>query len=182
MKIYAFILMLLLPSCIISALDLGMGWGASICFPIENPLARSSIAYCAYFDATYIQLSAGYRFQYRTTTPIFDLKWFDFVATIKYPFLFDPIRIYPFVGIDYEPNLSYTDNNGNDIKSTLNISEQAQLSTIWLNVGVGFDLVVYLEKRTKAKWYYRIETVFCFNPVVNGYRIAGNIFYGCIFP
>ena len=119
----------------ISAIDIGMGSGMRIDISPSDNTTLSSIASCAYFDSTYLQLSIGYRLQHLfnqkvaaaeklyelhqrpAIIPTQYLTWLDMVLLVKYPFMLGGFNLYPLVGVEYAPNFTYVDDKGNDLKN-----------------------------------------------------------------
>lgn len=166
-----------------SALDMGAGWGGRIDISPTDIANGSSIASCVYFDATYLQLSIGYRFQnIAGISPAQYLTWLDAVLLAKYPFILGRFRFYPQVGVEYDPNLTWVDDNGTNLREDLSTEEVLDLNLFYIEAGIGVDISATTIERTKETWHFRIETLFKYNPFLNNYVFAANILYGFTFP
>jgi hypothetical protein len=107
------------------------------------------ITFLAFFDATYVQISAGYMFQNSTTVTSSGAlsgsgtsnswTYIDFSLYGKYPFVFGSFAIFPLLGIEYKLNLTVKDSSGKDLKSGMSSQGQSDLNELWFEGGVGAD-------------------------------------------
>ena len=160
-----------------SALDMSAGAGAAPNFTSgtynfpslhgDISLHSTPVNFVAFFDATYVQISAGYMFVNGGTAtssgttlsmPVGgSASYLSFAAYVKYPFAFGSFSVFPLLGIEYKLNLTYTDGNGND-KSSLSSQQQADLNEIWFEAGAGADF-------SFGRFYVRPEMFFGFKPL-----------------
>jgi hypothetical protein len=112
--------------------------------------SRVSVKALQFFDATYVMFEIGYALDRGSTEPTSAstgtafaavLTGVSFGASVKYPFELGPVAIFPILGVEYVLNLSYADDKGNDLKSTL-AGPSSALDELWLKGGIGMD--VYL--------------------------------------
>jgi len=104
-----------------------------------------------YLDATYIQAIINYSYRFSgsyNSTGVFtgsgeytNKETFLGVSILlKYPFVFGWFSFFPLVGIESDLNLSYTDKDGNDLKSGMPNAELDNLNKHFLKVGVGGNI------------------------------------------
>ncbi len=126
----------------------------------------------AFFDATYAQVSIGY-FGSLTgkedissggTTTSADYNYYTKYISAgllgKYPFDLGMVKLFPLLGIEYDLNLSLTDQNGNDVKSTLTDQEKKDMNQFWVKVGAGadFDLTKNIYFRPEILFGYKLPS------------------------
>jgi hypothetical protein len=154
---------------------------------IEDKEGQTPIDFKAFFDLTYIQVSAGYMFVHggngtvtmngtsgTVSEPSLQASYLTFAVYAKYPFMFGPTRpprtnfgkypfvfgqtrVFPLLGIEYRVNLQYTDALGND-KSSYSGQAQSDLNQLWLEAGLGADFTV-------GNFFIRPELLIGFKPL-----------------
>jgi hypothetical protein len=119
------------------------------------------VGFVAFLDATYGVAAIGYRANGSTQ---YILKWtagaFSFdntnsdiedddrsgflsIALLgRYPFALGQVSLFPLLGIEYDLNLCYQDENGADLKASLTDQENADLNQFWFKAGVGADISI----------------------------------------
>jgi small nuclear ribonucleoprotein (snRNP)-like protein len=125
----------------------------------------------AFVDLTYIQVSVGYMFIDTigsVTSTVngstsegkagYSYSYMTLAAYLKYPFSVGPVKLFPLLGIDYRLNLVYTDDDHNDLKSTLTSQQQADLNEIWIEAGAGIDVSI-------GRFFLRPEVLVGFKPL-----------------
>ncbi len=125
----------------------------------------------AFVDATYLQASVGYMMVNETTldfilngssvgtsTGTNKFTYLTLAAYLKYPFAVGSASFFPLLGVEYKLNLTLKDSAGNDVKSTLTSQEQADLNELWVQGGVGGDILI-------GKFFIRPEILVGFKPL-----------------
>jgi hypothetical protein len=162
-----------------SALDMSVGAGAALNFTsgtmkFSGPGVDGDVTahfmpanFVAFFDATYVQVSAGYMFYNGVTATSSgspttvsvggSASYLSFAVYGKYPFSVGQFTIFPLLGVEYKLNLTATDENGKD-KSTMTSQEQADLNELWFEAGVGADF-------SFGRFYVRPEMLIGFKPL-----------------
>jgi hypothetical protein len=81
-------------------------------------------------------------------------------ADLKYPFQFGAFALYPVIGIEYDFNLSYTDSDGNDLKSTMSDTGKTMLDRLYAKAGLGFEYTLSpsMAIRLEAIYGYKFES------------------------
>ena len=144
-------------------IDLSVGGGISYS-PITSKLIVSDIggegtasdhfnfgAVGAYLDATYVQAILTYNMRlsgsYESTGAFTGSgeytnkeTYLGISVLLKYPFVFETFSLFPLLGLESDLNLSYTDKNGNDLKSGLTTAELEHLNKYFIKVGAGADV------------------------------------------
>jgi hypothetical protein len=105
-------------------------------------------------DMEYLALSLGYSSAedgstvvslngHDTTTSNSDTyEWLTLEALGKVPVKVGKLVLFPMAGIEYDYNLSYKDEDGNDLKDNLSSLAASGLDQFWLKGGLGADLKV----------------------------------------
>ncbi|HET6451071.1 MAG TPA: hypothetical protein VFI08_07150 [Spirochaetia bacterium] len=149
--------------CATGAFSLGLAFGGGGSFDISpvtlqgtysstTTEVRSEVSLTArqFLDFTYGMVEIGYALNRGSTEPTAAatstafaavLTGVSFTAALKYPFELGPVALFPMVGAEYVLNLGYTDDKGNNLKSTL-AGPASALNELWLKGGLGLD--VYL--------------------------------------
>lgn len=127
----------------------------------ETVLTTVPFGIAAFFDATYGVASVGLRTNGNTHLKVTNTGVPVFGTTItesddgnrsgflslsllgRYPFTVGPVSLFPLLGIEYDQNLYYRDEDGNDLKASLTAQEVADLNQFWFKAGAGADFVVY---------------------------------------
>lgn len=120
-----------------------------------------------FFDATYVQVSAGYIMATKAktsgtnvTTTSYDNKlgYLTLAALGKYPFKLGPVTLFPLAGIEYDLNVSHpsADNFEGFIVPSPTASDYNQF---WIKGGVGADIAV------GGHFYVRPEALYGFKPL-----------------
>jgi hypothetical protein len=115
--------------------------------------------FSTYFDATYGVAAIGFRANGNTkyewtriTGPITindfseDGNRSGFLSLSllgRYPFTLGPVTLFPLLGIEYDLNLYYKDENGANLKAGFDAQQKADLNQFWFKFGVGSDISVY---------------------------------------
>jgi hypothetical protein len=116
---------------------------------------------CAYFDATYVQVSVGLDWASansatrvvdelsifgggsdKVTSPSITRDYLSFGLLLKYPFDMTGFYVFPILGLEYDLNLVYKDASGNDLKADMDKDEVADLNMLWIKAGVGLDIPI----------------------------------------
>jgi hypothetical protein len=126
----------------------------------------------AFFDATYAQVSLGLgksskNASVKVTDDLgimggdLDEAYNDYSTKSylslgvlgKYPFPMSGFTLFPLLGFEYDLNIGYKDNDGNDLKKDLNDDEKSNLNMFWLKLGGGADIPI------AKKFYVRPEVL-----------------------
>lgn len=182
MKKYALVPVLFMLVTNAFALDLSAGFAMSLDFsslvmkgassgsPFEIRQSTNPLAFKAFLDATYLQISIGFLGVINgsfsetaggSTSTGFLMGTLGYVALsadVKYPFVVGSFEIFPLAGAEYRLNLSYTNGAGIDFKGGLTPQQQSDLSELWLRAGVGADYIV-------RNFYIRSEVTVGFKPL-----------------
>jgi hypothetical protein len=130
---------------------LGSSW-------VQEQQTSSAFGGQVYLDATYVQASIGYfgtgsnytlsasdsagENASMSETNGDEGGWLILSVLGKYPFHLWGFTLFPLAGFEYDLNLSYTDSNGNDLKSGMTSEELSSLNQFWFKFGVGADFPV----------------------------------------
>jgi len=151
---------LCLPACAVGALGFSYGGGLALNFSpvtfngtysgttsqVTSQAASTSVQF---LDATYAVLQIGYFLNRGSTQPASAdvpnpfsavLTGLSLGVAAKLPIRIGPVEVFPILGVEYVLNLTYADDKGDDLKSTLSTS-QWDLSELWLKGGVGVDIL-----------------------------------------
>jgi hypothetical protein len=147
--------------CAAGAFGLGFAYGGGGSFTISpvtfegtyssttsKVTSQVSVSARQFLDATYFLVEIGYALNRGSTEPTAVatstafaavLTGVSFGAAVKYPFELGPVALFPIVGVEYVLNLSYTDDKGNNLKSSLS-GPRTALNELWLKAGAGADI------------------------------------------
>jgi len=125
---------------------------------VQDQDASSGFGGQIYFDAKYIEATIGYfgtgsNFTETVTDSLGDNLsmnqtdgaaggWLCISVLGKFPFHVLGFTLFPVAGFEYDLNLTYTDSNGNDLKSGMSSEELNSLNELWFKFGIGADFPV----------------------------------------
>jgi len=118
--------------------------------------AQSEVAVFGFFDATYVQVDLGYSmfvggtvkesldgagaFDYSESSDLEGSVSYLTVGVLgKYPIPVGSFTLFPLLGVEYKLNLTYKDEDGNDMKEDMTSSEKSSLNEFWFKAGLGAD-------------------------------------------
>jgi len=123
----------------------------------------------AFVDAEYIQAGLGYLmnsgqtqvdkytgFSDVTTKYTDKLSWLDIDVIGKYPIELGSVTIFPFAGLEYLLNLTYTDKDGNDLKPLMTYKDMFDALMIKAGLGADFSVNPQIYVRPEAFVGYKI--------------------------
>jgi hypothetical protein len=133
---------------------------------------------CAFFDATYAQLSLGFGMSdvnasYKVADDLGimggsidatyndypTMTYLSFGILFKYPVDMTGFYLFPLLGLEYDLNLGYKDADGNDLKADMSADEKANLNMVWIKAGIGLDIPIarkiYLRPEVLAAYKFR---------------------------
>jgi hypothetical protein len=78
----------------------------------------------------------------------------------KYPIQLGTFALYPILGMEYDFNLTYTDENGNDLKAGLSDTGKTMLDRLYAKAGLGFEYAFSpsMALRIEAIYGYKFES------------------------
>jgi hypothetical protein len=80
-------------------------------------------------------------------------------ADLKLPLQMGSFAFFPLIGMEYDLNLSYTDKDGNDLKSGMSDTGKSMLNRFYLKAGIGLDFAVSstMLLRMEAIYGYKVK-------------------------
>lgn len=123
-----------------------------------------------FFDATYVQLSAGYIMATKATlsgtgmtTTSYDnnLGYLTFAALGKYPLKVGPVTLFPLGGIEYDLNVNHPSSGGyfEGSNALLANPTSSDYNQFWIKGGVGADVAL------GGHFFVRPEALYGFKPL-----------------
>jgi hypothetical protein len=114
-----------------------------------------------FFDAEYLQANIAYSWMLSGSYDITDpegyfygysvnnsggitahFTYIDFNLLGKVPIKIGSFSVFPLLGVEYDQNLTWTDKDGNNLKSGLSSDEKNNLNKFFFDVGLGADFTL----------------------------------------